>query len=92
MDVPCWDGKFRRHIAAVRVCLMQSRYGFNVLAMADDPDPALLVWRTEDSSGAWPRIVVRFFLKLENRCRPNKVHCVKKKVIVQRMFSHFLVL
>ena len=33
MDVPCWDGKFRRHIAAVRVCLMQSRYGFNVLAM-----------------------------------------------------------
>jgi len=41
MDVPCWDGKFRRHIAAVRVCLMQSRYGFNVLAMADDPDPAL---------------------------------------------------
>ena len=47
MDVPCWDGKFRRHIAAVRVCLMQSRYGFNVLAMADDPDPALFLFGTE---------------------------------------------
>ena len=66
MDVPCWDGKFRRHIAAVRVCLMQSRYGFNVLAMADDPDPALfLVWRGLVESG--PRIVdARFMYSLEN--------------------------
>jgi hypothetical protein len=42
MDVPCWDGKFRRHIAAVRVCLMQSRYGFNVLAMAGSSSRVLL--------------------------------------------------